>query len=141
MSHLKRYLPASRPARLAIRAVAALVCFAIAAVLSVMPGPAFVFWIAGFVLLGFSVGRILLSVHAVQEFVHEHVPYADRLPRLHKQQIRRMMRHRWVRTLDSLSGRPEVRRRQRERRRAQSAEARAPRAPRSAEASERDSRT
>jgi hypothetical protein len=136
-----RYLPASRTARLVLRAVAALVCFAIAVVLSVMPGPAFVFWIAGFVLLGFSVGQILLSVHAVQEFVHEHVPYAHRLPRLHKHHIRRMMRHRWVRTLDSLSGRPEVRRRRRERRRAQSAQARQPCAPRAAKATERDSRT
>jgi hypothetical protein len=57
----------------------------IAAVLSVMPGPALVFWIAGLVLLGFSVGD-LLSVHAVQEFVHARVPFADRL-RVRKYQI------------------------------------------------------
>jgi hypothetical protein len=117
-SRLNRYLPASRTARLAIRAVLALVCFAIAVVLSVMPGPAFVFWIAGFVLLGFSVGQILLSVHAVQGFVNDHVPYADRLPRLRKQQIRRMMRHRWVRSIDALSRDQEGRRRRREARRA-----------------------
>ena len=117
-SGLNRYLPASRTARLAIRAVAALVCFAIAVVLSVMPGPAFVFWIAGFVLLGFSVGQILLSVHAVQEFLNDHVPYADRLPRLRKQQIRRMMRHRWVRSIDALSRDQDRRRRRREARRA-----------------------
>jgi hypothetical protein len=117
-SGLNRYLPASRAARLAIRAVAALVCFAIAVVLSVMPGPAFVFWIAGFVLLGFSVGQILLSVHAVQEFLHDHVPFADRLPRLRKQHIRRMMRHRWVRSIDALSRDHDRRRRRREARRA-----------------------
>ena len=117
-SGLNRYLPASRTARLAIRAVLALVCFAIAVVLSVMPGPAFVFWIAGFVLLGFSVGEILLSVHAVQEFLHDNVPYADRLPRLRKQHIRRMMRHRWVRSIDALSRDQEERRRRREARRA-----------------------
>ena len=115
---LNRYLPASRTARLAIRAVLALVCFAIAVVLSVMPGPAFVFWIAGFVLLGFSVGEILLSVHAVQEFLHDNVPYADRLPRLRKQHIRRMMRHRWVRSIDALSRDQDRRRRRREARRA-----------------------
>jgi len=117
-SGLNRYLPASRTVRLGIRAVLALVCFAIAVVLSVMPGPAFVFWIAGFVLLGFSVGQILLSVHAVQEFLHDHVPYADRLPRLRKQHIRRMMRHRWVRSIDALSRDQEKRRRRREARRA-----------------------
>jgi hypothetical protein len=117
-SGLNRYLPASRTARLAIRAVAALVCFAIAVVLSVMPGPAFVFWIAGFVLLGFSVGQILLSVHAVQEFLHDHVPFADRLPRLRKQHIRRMMRHRWVRSIDALSRDHDRRRHRREARRA-----------------------
>ena len=118
VSGLNRYLPASRTARLAIRAVLALVCFAIAVVLSVMPGPAFVFWIAGLVLLGFSVGQILLSVHAVQEFLNDHVPYADRLPRLRKQQIRRMMRHRWVRSIDALSRDQDRRRRRREARRA-----------------------
>jgi hypothetical protein len=114
---VERYLPASRTARLVIRSVLALLCFVIAAVLSVFPGPAFVFWIAGFVLLGFSVGQILLSVHAVQEFLHRRLPYADRLPRLRKHHIRRVMRHRWVRMLDSLSGRGEERRRRREARR------------------------
>jgi hypothetical protein len=79
-----------------------------------MPGPAFVFWIAGFVVLGFSVGQVLLSIHAVQEFLHRRVPYANRLPKLRKHHIRRMMRHRWVRLLDSLSGRG-ARRRQRRR--------------------------
>ena len=62
-SGLNRYLPASRTARLAIRAVAALVCFAIAVVLSVMPGPAFVFWIAGFVLLARITGPIRSKSH------------------------------------------------------------------------------
>jgi len=118
VSGMDRYLPASRPARLIIRAVLALVCFVIAVILSVMPGPAFVFWIAGFVLLGFSVGQILLSVVALQEFVHDRLPYGDRLPRLRKYQIRRLMRHRWVRMIDSWSSRPDDRRRRREARRA-----------------------
>jgi len=117
VTSLERFLPASRTARLVIRSVLALVCFVIAAVLSVFPGPAFVFWIAGFVLLGFSVGQILLSAHAVQEYARRHVPLADRLPRLRKHHIRRMMRHRWVRMLDSLSGRAEQRRHRREARR------------------------
>lgn len=113
-----RFLPSSPTARLVIRIVAAALCFVIAALLSVLPGPAFVFWIAGFVLLGFSAGQILLSVHAVQEFLHRHVPYADRLPRLSKGHIRRMLRHRWVRMLDRLSGREEQRRRRKAERRA-----------------------
>jgi hypothetical protein len=50
--------------------------------------------------------------------IHDHVPYADRLPRLRKQQIRRMMRHRWVRSIDVLSRDQEGRRRRREARRA-----------------------
>jgi hypothetical protein len=104
-----RYLPWSRTARLVGRTVLAVLCFVIAIVLTVAPGPAFVFWIAGFVLLGFSVGQILLSVHAVQEWVRPRVPYGDRLPRLRKHQIRRMMRHRWVRMIDSFSGHRERR--------------------------------
>jgi hypothetical protein len=115
---VERYLPWSRTARLVGRTVLAVLCFVIAVVLTVAPGPAFVFWIAGFVLLGFSVGQILLSVHAVQEFLHRRVPYADRLPKLRKHQIRRLMRHRWVRMLDSLSGHRERRRLRREARRA-----------------------
>jgi hypothetical protein len=121
VSGLQRFLPASRTARIVIRTVLAVVCFVVAAVLSVFPGPAFIFWIAGFVLLGFSVGQILLSVHSVQEFLHRRVPYAHRLPRLRKHHIRRVMRHRWVRMLDALSGHREERRRQREARRAAAA--------------------
>jgi len=67
------------------------------------------------------VGQILLSVLAAQEFVRDRVPYADRLPRLRKYQIRRMMRHRWVRSIDKISGSPEARRRRREARRARRA--------------------
>lgn len=120
-SDLRRYLPRSPAVRLAIRIVLAVLCFAVAAVLSVMPGPAFVFWIAGFVLLGFSVGQILLSAHAVQELVHRRLPWAERvLPRMRKQHIRRVMRHRWVRMLDRLFGRHEQRRHRREARRAAS---------------------
>jgi polyferredoxin len=110
---VERFLPWSRTARLVARAVLAVLCFVIAIVLTVAPGPAFVFWIAGFVLLGFSVGQILLSVHAVQEWVRPRVPYGDRLPRLRKHQIRRMMRHRWVRVIDSFSGHREKRARRR----------------------------
>lgn len=117
MSDLRRHLPASRTARIVIRSVLAVLCFVVAAVLSVFPGPAFIFWIAGFVLLGFSVGQILLSVHAAQEVVHRRVPGAHRLPRLRKHQIRRMMRHRWVQMLDRLSGHRERRQRQRAARR------------------------
>lgn len=106
---MEKYLPRSRTARLVIRTVLAIACFVVAALLSVLPGPAFVFWIAGFVLLGFSAGQILMSVHAVQEFLHRRVPYADRLPRLRKHQIRRMLRHRWVKAIDRLSKRHERR--------------------------------
>ena len=123
---LRRYLPASPTARLVIRVVLAVLCFAVAAVLSVLPGPAFIFWIAGFVLLGFSVGQILLSAHAVQEFVHRRVPWVKRVvPRLRKQHIRRMMRHRWVRALDRLSGQRERRQRKRAERRAEAMSRRA----------------
>jgi hypothetical protein len=122
---VEKYLPQSRTARLVVRTLLAVVCFVIAALLSVLPGPAFVFWIAGFVLLGFSAGQILMSVHAVQEFMHRRVPYADRLPRLRKHQIRRMLRHRWVRALDRLSKRHE---RRVQRRKMHQAEARARRA-------------
>lgn len=116
-----RFLPWSRSARLVIRAVLAVLCFLIAIVLSVLPGPAFVFWIAGFVLLGFSVGQILLSLHAVQEFLRAHVPYVDRLPQLRKHQIRRLMRHRWVRMLDAWSSQRDLRHRRRAARRAATA--------------------
>jgi hypothetical protein len=113
-----RWLPKSRTARTVLRVALAAVCFLIAVVLSVAPGPAFVFWIAGFVLLGFGVGQVLLSAHAVQEFLHRRVPYAERLPRMRKHHIRRMMRHRWVRMLDSLSGHREERKARRDARRA-----------------------
>ena len=127
LASLRRCLPASRTARLAIRVALAVLCFVVAAVLSVFPGPAFVFWIAGFVLLGFSVGQILLSVHAVQEFVHRRLPWAERvLPRLRKHHIRRVMRHRWIRMLDSLSGHAERRHRRREERRAAARARRSP---------------
>lgn len=110
---MERFVPTSRTVRLVIRIVLAALCFVIAAILSVIPGPAVVFWLAGLVLLGFSAGQILLSLHAVQELLHRHVPYANRLPRLHKQHIRRMLRHRWIRALDRLSGGHEGRARRR----------------------------
>lgn len=106
---MDQYLPQSRTARLVIRIALAVVCFALAALLSVLPGPAFVFWIAGFVLLGFSAGQILLSVYAGQEFLRRRVPSAERLPRLRKHHIRRLLRNRWVRLIDRLSKRHEKR--------------------------------
>lgn len=98
--------------------VGAVVCFAIAVVLSVLPGPAFVFWILGLVLLGVSVGQVLLSLHAVQEWLRRHVPFADRLPRFRKGHIRAILRHRWVRALDRFFEQRERRRVARVQRRA-----------------------
>ena len=121
---MERFLPASPTVRLVLRMVLAAVCFVVAAVLSVFPGPAFVFWLAGFILLGFSAGQILLSLHAVQEFLHRHVPYANRLPKLRKQHIRHMLRHSWVRMLDRLSGGHEGRARRRAERAARAAQKR-----------------
>jgi len=100
----------SRYLRWLVRVVAAVVCFAIAIVLTVIPGPAFVFWILGLVLLGISVGQVLLALHAVQDWLHRHVPYTDRLPRLRKGHIRAILRHRWVRGLERLSEQRERRR-------------------------------
>jgi hypothetical protein len=116
-----RRLLGSRYARWLARVVAAVICFAIAIVLTVLPGPAFLFWILGFALLGVSIGQILLALHAVQDWLHRHVPFADRLPRLRKGHIRAILRHRWVRALERLSE-------HRERRRAARAERRAARA-------------
>jgi hypothetical protein len=101
-----------------LRVVAAVVCFAVAVILTVFPGPAFVFWILGFVFLGVSVGQLLLAVEAIQNWLHRHVPYADRLPRLRKGHIRAILRQRWVRTLDGLAATRERRRTAREQRRA-----------------------
>jgi hypothetical protein len=100
------------------------VCFAVAIVLSVFPGPAFVFWILGFVFLGVSVGQVLLAAHAVQDWLHAHVPFADRLPRLRKGHIRAILRNRWVRALDRLAESRERRRLARARRRAARAQRR-----------------
>jgi hypothetical protein len=108
----------SRYPRLVARVIAAVVCFALAIVLSVIPGPAFPFWILGLALLGVSVGQVLMSIHAIQEFLNRHVPYADRLPRLRKGHMKAILRHRWVRTLDRWTGYRENRRRQRAKRRA-----------------------
>jgi hypothetical protein len=106
-----------------VRVVGAIVCFALAAVLTVAPGPAFVFWILGLVLLGVSVGQVLLALHAVQDWLHARVPFADRLPRFRKAHIRTILRNRWVRTLERISE-------QRERRRVARAQRRAERARR-----------
>src|SRR2546422_430752 len=93
--------------------VATVVCFAVAIVLTVLPGPAFVFWILGFMFLGFGAGQILLSLHAVQEWMHRKVPLANRFPRLRKGHIRKVLRHRWIQMLDGLSGHRESRARRR----------------------------
>lgn len=86
------------------RIVLAILCFAIAIVLSVIPGPAFPFWILGLVLLGFGVGPMLLRAKAVQEWTHRHVPGAERwVPRLRYRHMRMILRHRWVRMLDRVS--------------------------------------
>lgn len=108
----------SRYPRLFARVIAAVVCFALAIVLSVIPGPAFPFWILGLALLGVSVGQVLMGIHAIQEFLHRHVPYADRLPRFQKGHMKSILRHRWVQTLDRMTGYRERRRRQRAKRRA-----------------------
>jgi hypothetical protein len=105
-----RTLLGNRYARWLARVIGAALCFATAIVLTVFPGPAFPFWILGFVLLGFSAGQLLLSLHAFQDWLHRHAPVAQRLPRLRKRHIRVVLRHRWVRALERLT-------RQRERRR------------------------
>ena len=87
-----------------LRIVLAVLSFAIAIVLTIFPGPAIPFWLFGFVLLGFSVGQILMGVHGVQDFLHRNVPMSRSLPTLRKRHIRRIMRQRWVQTLERLSG-------------------------------------
>jgi hypothetical protein len=101
------------------RIVGAIGCFAVAIALSVLPGPAFVFWILGFVLLGFGVGQVLLQAKAVQEWMHRHVPGAHRwVPRVRYRHMRMILRHRWVQMLDRLSAHRERRRAERAARRA-----------------------
>ena len=116
LARLKSLLGARYP-RLVLRMVATVVCFAVAIVLTVLPGPAFVFWILGFMFLGFGAGQILLSLHAVQEWMHRKVPLANRFPRLRKGHIRKVLRHRWIQMLDGLSGHRESRARRRAARR------------------------
>jgi hypothetical protein len=107
-----------------LRIVLAVLSFAIAIVLTVFPGPAIPFFLLGFVLLGFSVGQILMGLHSVQEFVHRHVPASRRLPRLRKRHIRTLLRRRWVRMLDRISGSKLRRRRARRAKRAVAARSR-----------------
>ena len=103
---------------LLIRLPLALVCFAIAIVLAFVPGPAFVFWILGLMLLGFSVGQILMSIRRGQDLLDRHVPPARRLPRFRLRHMKAILRHRWIQALDRLSGRDQIRRRRRAERRA-----------------------
>src|SRR6185295_17011051 len=94
-----------------LRIVLAVLSFAVAIVLTVFPGPAIPFWLLGFVLLGFSVGQILMGLHSFQGFFHRHVPASRRLPTLRKRHIRKLLRRRWVQALDRLSGAKRRRRR------------------------------
>jgi hypothetical protein len=94
-----------------MRVAGAAVAFAIAIVLTVFPGPAIPFWILGFILLGVSAGQLLLSLHAFQGWLNATIPASQRLPRLRKHHIRRVLRHRWVRTLERLTHHRERRRR------------------------------
>ena len=117
LARLKTLLGARYP-RLMLRMVSAVACFAVAIVLTVLPGPAFIFWILGFMLLGFNAGQILLSLHAVQEWMHRRFPLAGRVPRLRKGHVRRILRHRWIQMLNRLSGHHEARAHRRAARRA-----------------------
>jgi len=101
-----------------LRLVLALICFAIALVLSVLPGPAIPFWILGLLLLGFSVGQVLLSVQALQTRAHRRFPALRSLPTLRTAHLKAILRHRWVRTLDGWSSHRVQRRHARARRRA-----------------------
>jgi hypothetical protein len=66
-----------------IRVTAAILCFAIALVLVFIPGPAFVFWIIGFLLLGFTVRDVV-------KFVQRYTPgFSDEL-------AEDVINHRWV---------------------------------------------
>ena len=114
--------------KMVLRIVGAVLSFAIAIVLTIFPGPAIPFWLLGFVLLGFGVGQILMGVHGVQDYLHRHVPVSRNLPTLRKRHIRRIMRQRWVRTLERLSGAKRRRRRQHVRAHARAVSERARRA-------------
>ncbi len=104
---------------LLIRLPLALVCFVVAVVLMFIPGPAFVFWILGLMLLGFSVGQILLSVRRGQRLLHRHVPASRRVvPRIRLRHMKAVLRNRWIRWLDGLSNNRDQRQRSRAARRA-----------------------
>jgi len=100
-----------------VRLVSALACFAVALVLSVVPGPAILFWALGLMLLGVSVGQLLLTLHAVQRWLHRRVPATRHLPHLRQGHIRAILRQRWIRAIERLFAHREQRRRARERRR------------------------
>lgn len=124
-NHLKNLLGA-RYLLVVLRLVLAIACFVIATILAFIPGPAFLFWIFGFIFLGYGAGEILLSFQRVQDWMRAHVPLWDRIPPLRDRHIRYLMRNSWVRWLDRLSA-------SRERRRLTRAERRAARAARKAE--------
>lgn len=117
LARLRSLLGAKWPLFLA-RVVLALVCFAVAIVLAFIPGPAILFWFAGFLLLGFSVGQVLMSVQRTQEFLNRHIPPLRLLPRLKKGHVRAVMKNRWVQWLDRVSSHRERRHAKRAARRA-----------------------
>jgi hypothetical protein len=110
-----------------LRVLLALVCFAIAIVEAFIPGPAILFWIIGFMLLGFSAGQILIFVRKVQAWLHERVPASRRLPHFRTSHMKAILRHRWIRALDRMTETDHAHRRRREARRARAARLRASR--------------
>ena len=87
-----RWLLISAGPRLILRLALALVCFAIAIPLMFMPGPAIVFWLAGLLVLGFSVRDIVMFLHRV-------------IPGFERRHAEAALRHRWIRWIDRLSAR------------------------------------
>jgi hypothetical protein len=45
-----------------------------------------------------------MGLHGVQDFLHRNVPVSRNLPTLRKWHIRRIMRQRWVKTLERVTG-------------------------------------
>ncbi len=109
-----------------VRIVLAVLCFVVAVILAFIPGPAILFWIFGFIFLGYSAGEILLSFQKVQDWLRLRVPLWNRLPPLRDRHIRFLMRNQWIKWVDRLSA-------SRERRRAKRAERRLAKAARRAQ--------
>jgi hypothetical protein len=84
-----RALLKSASVAMIVRFAAAVACFVIAIPLLFLPGPAFVFFLAGLVLLGFSVRDIVKLAQAVT-------------PGFSEDHAERVMNHRVIRRLDRL---------------------------------------